>query len=123
MSTPSLERLQSTASLALPSPGPVTNSTNPHNLFCSQSMASLVSQTSSIVTTSSAKTDDPSLVEKQVDQWSSEVDKHFKMLPSISVATAWLKLAEPAEPSCFEQSQADQSAHDQNWPGYGSRVG
>ena len=28
---------------------------------------------------------------------------------------AWLKLAELAEPSHFEQSRADDMAHDQNW--------
>ncbi|KAF8273379.1 hypothetical protein EI94DRAFT_1696671 [Lactarius quietus] len=47
-------------------------------------MTSLTFLPSSVVTTSSAKSDDPSLVEKQVNQWSSEVYKHFKMPPTIT---------------------------------------
>ncbi|KAI9440793.1 hypothetical protein H4582DRAFT_2056073 [Lactarius indigo] len=35
--------------------------------------------------------------------------------PAASVAVARLKSAEPAKLSCFEPSQADTSAQDQNW--------
>ncbi len=40
-----------------------------------------------------------------------------------SVATARLKTAEPAEPSCFEPSQAGLPANDQIWLGLAHELG